>query len=416
MPSLGVLRDATFRRFWIGQSISFVGSHVTELALPLTAVLVLDADSDQMGVLTAVGYLPFLLVGLVAGVWVDRMRRRRILIATELLSGLAIAVVPLAAVLGVLRIEVLFGVAFVVGISEVIAPVAYQSFLPSLVGRDRLVEGNAKLEASHSVATILGPSLGGQLVHFLTAPIALVVDSVSYLVSALLLGSIRVAEPPPVADAERPSIRTQIGEGLRLVVATPILRALMTCGSIHNFFSRMIDALLILYAVDVVGLDAAEIGLVLAAGGPGAFLGALAVGRLGERFGVGRLIVGSQVLTGVSRLLVPIAAGVGSQLGAIAVLASSAFLLGLARTMFNVTQVSLRVAITEDRMHGRVNATMRFVMWGVTPFGALAGGFLAATGLGLNGTLWLAGIGVLLATLPLLAPELRRVRAIPSTD
>jgi predicted MFS family arabinose efflux permease len=415
MPDrLGLLREPAYRAFWIGQSISFVGSHVTELALPLTAVIVLDATPEQMGLLTAIGYVPFLLIGLLAGVWVDRMRRRPILIATDLVSAAAIALIPAAAVVDVLGMGILYGVAFVFGVVEVIAPVAYQSFMPTLVGRGRLVEGSAKLEASHSVASIVGPSLGGYLVQVLTAPIALLVDSVSYLVSAGTLASIRVAEPPPLPRAEEATIRRQIGEGLRLVTATPILRSLVACGSIHNFFSRMIDALFVLYAVDSVGLSPVDIGLVLAAGGPGALIGATVVERAGRMIGVGRVIVVSQVLTGISRLLVPIAGIVGGGAAAIIVLAASTFLLGLVRVTFNITQVSLRVAITEDRMHGRVNATMRFVMWGVTPFGALAGGLLAVTALGIEGTLVLAGIGVLTATVPLLVPALRSVRDIPA--
>lgn len=415
MPDrLGLLRQPAYRAFWIGQSISFIGSHVTELALPLTAVIVLDAAPEQMGLLTAIGYVPFLLIGLLAGVWVDRMRRRPILVATDLVSAAAIAVIPAAALLGMLRMEILYAVAFVFGIVEVIAPVAYQSFIPSLVGRDRLVEGNAKLEASHSVASIVGPGLGGYLVQVLTAPIALLVDSVSYLVSAVMVASIRVVEPPPLPREGQTTIRLQIAEGLRLVAATPILRSLVACGSIHNFFSRMIDALFILYAVDVVGLSPAEIGLVLAAGGPGALFGAFVVERWGRWMGVGRVIVVSQILTGISRLLVPIAGLIGGAAGPMVVLAASNFLLGFVRVTFNITQVSLRVAITEDRMHGRVNATMRFVMWGVTPFGAVAGGLLAASALGIEGTLWLAGFGVLVAFVPLLAPSLRSVRRIPS--
>jgi MFS family permease len=412
---LGVLREPAFRRFWIGQSISFVGSHVTELALPLTAVLLLHATADQMGLLTAIGYVPFLLIGLVAGVWVDRFRRRPILIATDLLAAAAIVAIPLAAAAGALRIEILYLSGFVVGFVEVVGPVAYQSFVPTLVGRDRLVEANARLEASHSVASIVGPSLGGTLVQLLTAPFALIVDSLSYLASAAALATIRASEPP-LPDRDAASVRGLIREGLRIVVSVPILRSLVACGSIHNFFSRMIDALFVLYAVETVGLSPAQIGLVLAAGGPGALVGALAVGRLGARLGVGHVIALSQSLTGVSRLLVPLALVVGGGASAVAVLAASTFLLGLVRTTFNITQVSLRVAITEDRMHGRVNATMRFVMWGVTPFGALAGGFLASSAIGIERTLVIAGIGVLAATVPLLAAPLRTVQVIPSIE
>lgn len=415
MPDrIGVLREPAFRRFWIGQSISFVGSQVTSLALPLTAVILLNASADQMGLMTAIGFVPFLIVGLLAGVWVDRMRRRPILIATDLVSAVVVAIVPIASVAGFLRIELLYAVVFVLGFIEVIAPVAYQSFMPSLVGRDRLVEANARMEASNSVAGIVGPGLGGALVQVLTAPIALVVDSVSYIVSALFIGSIRVVEPPPIPDKDRASIRIQIAEGLRLVAATPILRSLVACGSIHNFFSRMIDALFVLYMVDGLGLEPAAIGIVFAAGGPGALLGAIAVERLGRRIGVGRTILITQVFTGVSRLLIPLAGG--PVWLAIPVLAASEFLLGFVRIAFNVTQVSLRLAITPYRMHGRVNATMRFVMWGVTPFGALAGGLLATTAIGLRGTLLVAGIGVLVAFVPLLARPLRTVRSIPTVE
>jgi predicted MFS family arabinose efflux permease len=176
----------------------------------------------------------------------------------------------------------------------------------------------------------------------------------------------------------------------------------------------MIDALFVLYMVDGLGLEPAAIGIVFAAGGPGALLGAIAVQRLGQRFGVGRTILITQVFTGVSRLLIPLAGG--PVWLAILVLVSSEFLLGFVRIAFNVTQVSLRLAITPDRMHGRVNATMRFVMWGVTPFGALAGGLLATTAIGLRGTLLVAGIGVLVAFVPLLARPLRTVRSIPTAD
>jgi MFS family permease len=409
---LGLLRRPSFRAFWLSQSISFIGSHVTELAFPLTAVLVLNATSEQMGLLTAIGYVPFLLVGLLAGVWVDRRRRRPILIATDLVSAAAIAVIPLAAILGVLRIETLLAAAFVIGFVEVIAPVASQSFMPTLVGRDHLIEGNAKVEASHSVASIVGPGLGGYLVQVLTAPITLLLDSLSYLASAVLLASVDVKEPPPLPEESLASVPAQIGEGLRIVAATPVLLALVACGAVHNFFSRMIDAIVVLYAVDVLRLGPAEIGLVFAAGGPGSFLGAMVVGRIGRRIGVGRVIVFGQIATGISRLLVPVAALTGGPAASLAVLAASIFLLGLARTTFNISQVSLRVAMTEDRLHGRVNATMRFVMWGVTPFGALAGGLLAATTLGLQGTHFVAALGVLVATGPLLAPAVRTRRTI----
>jgi len=410
---LGVLADPAFLRFWIGESISLVGSEVTALALPLTAVLILGATPEQMGALTAIHLVPFLLVGLPAGVWVDRFSRRRLLVGSDIVNALTIGIVPLAAIAHALSMPVLYLVYFLIGLVDVVAAVAWQAFVPSIVGRERLIEANARLEASSSIASIVGPSLGGTLVQLLTAPIALVVDAASFLISAVMVAAVRATEPVRPTDGVRASARSEIVEGLRLVLRTPALRALMSGGAIHNFFSRMVDALVVLYAVDVLRLGPAEIGLAFAAGGPGSLLAAAIVGWLGRRVGVGTTIWTMQVLTGISRLLIPLSALVAPG-AALVILAFSNFLLGLARTAFNVTQVSLRVAITPDHLHGRMNATIRFLMWSVTPVGALVGGILAATGLGLTGTMVLAGVGVLAAVLPFLAPSLRTVRQIPT--
>jgi hypothetical protein len=415
---LGVLGDARFRRFWLGESVSLVGSEVTLLALPLTAVVILHAAPEQMGLLTAVHLVPFLLAGLPAGVLVDRVSRRRLLVAGDLIDAIAIAVVPIAAVGGFLGMPVLYAVSFVIGFVDVFGAVAWQAFVPSIVGRDRLVEANARLEVSSSVASIVGPGLGGALVQLLTAPVALVVDALSYLFSAAMVWTVRVAEPIAARGIDAPSIRVQLLDGLRVVIRTAPIRNLMLGGTIHNFFSRMIDALFVLYAVDVLGVSPAGIGLVFAAAGPGALLGAVAVGAINRVLGVGRALWLLQVLTGLSRVLIPVAgvasvAGAAGGSGTLVVLGLSSFLLGFARTAFNVTQVSLRVALTPDALLGRMNASIRFLMWSVTPFGAIAGGLLAGSALGLTGTMWLAGFGVLLAFLPFLAPSLRTVRTIP---
>jgi MFS family permease len=409
---LPLWRRRAFATFWLGESISFLGSRVTDLALPLTAVLLLGASADQMGILTAAGYLPFLVVGLLAGVWVDRFRRRRILIVSDIVSAAAVMTVPVAWSLGWLRIEQLYVVGFVLGFISVIWTVAYQSFVPTLVGREDLVEGNAKLEATNSIGLIVGPSGAGTLVQLVGAPIALLADAGSFLVSAALLGSIRVTEPPPLPESEGSRTTDQIREGIRLVLGTPILAALVRCGATHNLFSRMIEALFVLYATRDLGLSPLVLGLVYAAGGPGALIGSLVAQRLADRLGVGRVIVLMQALTGVARLLIPLAGG--PVWLTIAVLMASDFLLGMARTVFNVTQVSLRLSITPDRLHGRVNATMRFIMWAVTPVGALVGGFLGASLLGIRTTLLIAAIGVSLATLPVLVSPLRNLRTAPA--
>lgn len=415
----GLWRLSAFRRFWIGEGVSFLGNEVTELALPLTAVLVLGASATQMGVLTAALFLPYLVFGLVAGVWVDRMRRRPILVALDLVSAAAVLTVPFAAWAGLLRIELLYVVAFVLGSTVVVFMVAYQSFVPTLVGREAIIEANAVLEATNSVALVAGPGVGGLLVQAIGAPFALLADGASFLFSATLVGSIRVAEPPPIPRRDRASVVDEIGAGIRYVASVPALAALVRAGAVHNFFSRMMEALFVLFASRRLGLDAATIGLVVAAAGPGAFVGSLLASRTARVLGLGTTVWSMQALTGVARLLVPAAllvvpvngASSGSASASI-VLGAGMFLLGVARTIFNVNQVSLRLSITPERMHGRMNATVRFVMWGVTPFGALAGGFLASTPLGLDATLVLAGVGVLAATLLLLAEPLRRMSSI----
>jgi MFS family permease len=409
---LRLLRQPGFRRFLVGQTISYVGEGVTELAMPLAAVLILGATAQQMGFLSAASHLPFILVGLLAGVWVDRLRRRPILIACDLACAGAILSIPLAFALGRLVIEHLYVVAFVIGFAHVISTVASQSFVPSLVGRDDLLEANSQLEVSNSIALMAGPSLGGALIQALTAPFALVVDGLSYLASALLLGSIRVDEPAPLPPEARPSTVAQVAEGLRLVARHPVLRALAATGFIHNAFARFVDALLVLYAVRELRVEPLALGLVLAAVGPGALLGAVAARPLAERIGVGPVIVLGQFLTGVSRLLL-VAAG-GPPLLVVGLLALSNATLGFARVTFNVTQVSLRLALTEDRMHGRVNATMRFVMWTITPVSAVLGGYLATTALGLRGTLLIAAIGAFAAVVPLLVRPLRTLRRVPA--
>jgi predicted MFS family arabinose efflux permease len=403
--------DPDVRRFWIGRGISSIGDEISALALPLIAILILDATPTQMGVISALGYLPFLLVGLQAGVWVDRMRRRRILIWSDVLQAVLLLAIPVAHALGVLRIEYLYALALLIGAINVVASVAQQSFLPSLVDRRQLPMANSRLEATYSATAIVGPSIAGILVQVLTAPVAVVVNSATLLVSAGLLGSMRTKEPPPLADAQRRGMRTQIAEGLRLVLGHPLLRPIMSCGMTHNFFRRMFEAIFVLYVVTEIGVNPALLGLIVAAGGPGALLGALAAVPVATRLGVGQTIVISQVLTGVACLAAPLAGG--SIWVAALILATGEFLLGIARTLFNITQLSLRQAITPDRLQGRVNATMRFMMWGVTPAGALVGGLLGGA-IGLRTTLLLAAFGVLLAAVWVALSPVASLREQPS--
>lgn len=410
LPAL--LRERTFARFLIGQSISFLGSEVTHLALPLTAVLILQATPAQMGMLGAARNAPFLVFGLLAGVWVDRMRRRSILIAADLGRAALLLSIPAAALLERLAIEQLYLVAFLTGTLSIIAVVAYQAFLPTLVRRDRLVEANSTMETSSSVTQIAGPGLGGLLVQWLTAPVAIVVDAISYVMSAAFLGALKVEEPPPQPRHARQRIWTEVGEGLRVVVFNPYLRSIMLCGTTHNLFSNgMAVSLYVLYVTRGLQITPALLGAIFAFGGPGALLGALLAGRVARRVGLGRTLIAAQILTGLARLCIPLA-GVMPAI-AVPLLAAGEFLLGVARPLFNINQLSLRQAITPDQLQGRMNASIRFLMWAIVPVGSLLGGLLGQW-IGLWPTLVAATAGTTIASLWLVFSPVRPLRVQPA--
>ena len=380
----GLWQHANFLRLWTGQTISQFGSQITLLALPLTAALTLHATPAEMGILSATETAPFLLVGLFAGVWVDRLRRRPILLVTDFARGILLLAIPLAALLGALMIGLLYAVAFLVGILTVFFEVAYQSFLPALVGREQLVEGNSKLEVSRSAAQIAGPGVAGGLVQLVTAPIAIIMDAASFFVSALFLVFVRVPEAAPAPRAERQTVWKDIGEGLGVVFGNPLLRAIAGCTATSNLGNNIWQAILILYLTRRLGFGAGVVGLIFATGSIGFLCGALLAGRIARRFGLGPTIVGSIALGSLGVLLIPIAQRPASF--ALPLLIVSQFIAGGSGTIYNINQVSLRQAITPDHLLGRMNATMRFIVWGTLPIGALIGGALGGV-IGLRPTL-----------------------------
>ena len=405
-------RQADFLKLWTAETISVFGSQITGLAMPLTAILVLSATPFQVGLLNAMDTLPFLLVGLPAGVWVDRLRRRPILIVADLGRTILLASIPVAFVLGVLSMPQLYAVGLAVGILTVFFDVAYQSYLPALVDRDRLVDGNAKLEISRSAAAVAGPPVGGGLIGLLGAPIAIALDASSFLVSALGILAIRRREPAPEphldAAGERVGMARSIREGLAYVGRHRLLRSIAACTGTANLFGAMAWSVLMLYAVQVLGLTPGTIGLVLGVGSVGFLVGAFLPDRVQRRVGLGPAIVGSALLGGLAVLLVPLAP-IAMPLP---FLIASQFLVGIGQVVYNVSQVSLRQAITPDAMLGRMNATMRFVVWGTMPVGALVGGILGGT-IGLRETLLVGAIGESLAVLFVALSPVRTLRTIP---
>jgi MFS family permease len=407
----GLYRNPEFLKYWTASAISDVGSQITALALPLIGALTLNATPWQMGVLTASGTVPIVFMGLFAGVWIDRVRRRPVLIATDIGRAALLSVIPLASVLGVLRIELVCAVAFLVGTLSLGFDIAHLAFLPSLVTREHLVDGNAKLEVTAAGAQVVGPSLGGALVGILGAPFAVLLDALSFLASAFFIRRTRATETPPARSVDRAGVWAEIREGLRVVRGQPLLLALAATSATMTFFGRMFNAVYVLYMARDLGLGAVGMGLVLATGGLGSLAGALVAGPVTRRLGIGRALIVAQLAFGLTGLLVPLA--VLFPRVAIAMVVASEFGQWMAVIVYYVDAVSVRQAITPDRLQGRVNATMRFLAGGAMPIGALVGGALGGV-IGLPLTLVVAELGMLLGFVRLVLSPVRALRVLPS--
>jgi MFS family permease len=408
-------RHRDFLKLWTAQTITQLGDETTQLAVPLVAILTLQATPFQVGLLATFQFLPFILLTIPAGVWVDRMQRRPILIGADVGRGLLLATIPVAFIGGWLTIWQLFVVAFLVGCLEVFFDVAYQSYLPSVVERDQLVEGNAKLELSASASQFVGPTIAGFLVQLLRAPIAILFDVLSYVGSVAMLLFIRRPETPPaphdLETGKRPSMRQEAAEGLRYVLGHRYLRNIAACTGTLNLFGNLGGAILLLYAVKELGLNPATIGIVLTLANLGVLAGALSSERLGRWIGVGPTIVGSAFLSAFTLVMVAIA----PREAPIPFLVAGFFIGSATAVIYNVNQVSLRQAITPERMQGRMNATMRFIVWGTIPVGALVGGVLGET-VGLQPTIWIGAVGTFIGFLPVLFSPVRSLQRIPEPE
>jgi MFS family permease len=407
-PTGGLWRHPDFVKLWSAETVSQFGTQFTVLALPLAAIDVLHASAFEVAALTTVEFLPFLLVSLPAGVWVDRLPRRPILIAGDASRALLLASIPIVYAVGHLTIWQLYVVAFLTGIATVFFDVAYQSYLPALVERDQLIDGNAKLEISRAAAQLGGPGLAGLIVNALRAPAAIAVDAVSYVGSALFIFGIGKVERAPERVVER-RLRTELREGLRYVLTHPFLKNIAACTALFNFFGNLGFAILLVFARRELGLSPLAIGLALTVSNLGPLLAAFNAHRISSRFGVGRTIIGASVIGGPMFLLVPFAPHGNA---ALTFLVPAFVLGGFSNVIYNVTQVSLRQAITPERIQGRMNSVMRFIVWGTIPLGALLGGLLASR-IGVKQTLIVGGIGCCLPFLPVLFSPVRGIREMP---
>jgi len=405
--STSLWRHPDFLKLWAGQSVSLFGSLLTQFALPLLAALMLGAGAGQMALLAAAEVVPGLLLGFVAGVWVDRLRRRPLLIAADIGRALALVSIPLAAVLGTLRIEQLYVVAVLVSVCSVFFDVAYPSFLPSLLRREHLVEGNSKLAASESLAEVSGWSIAGVLVQVAGAPLAILVDAATFVISAVSLATIRTKEATPTVAAEaREKMAREVAQGLRFVAADPVRRALAAAGATDTLFGNALGALITLYLVRDLHLAPVVMGVIFAVGGISAFAGTFFVPWLARRWPVGRILLAGMLIYDLGALTVPLACGPAALAVAVLIVGQS---FDAAYTIYSVTRLSHFQRTTPDRMQGRLHATLRVVDGCATVVGLALGGILGQT-LGVRATLFIVCAGKLLGPVLLACSPVRRLR------
>lgn len=391
----GLWQHPDFLKLWAGQTISLLGDQVSLLAIPLTAVVFLRASAFQMGVLIAAGSAPALLFALIAGVWVDRLRRRPVLILADLGRFLLLCLIPLLFTLGMLRIKLLYVLTFGIGTLALFFTVAYPSYLPSLLERHTLVEGNSKLELSQSVGASIGPGLAGVLIQVLAAPFALLVDACSFLLSAASVAWIRTPETLSREETTRRSMGKEMREGIRFLVHSPLLRAITGSYATLSLFNSLLEAIFVLYVTREIGMQPVLLGLIFALGSSGFILGALLCGRLTRWMGVGPALLTAPIAIGISDALLPVA-NVVSHPFAFFLVGLAQFGFGLARPLFSINQLSLRQAITPAQLQGRVHAGIVLLTYGLPAVGALIGGVLGQT-IGLPQTLLIAAVGEILS-------------------
>ncbi len=408
LKGLWLSRD--FRRLWGSLTITSFGAQITNLALPLTAALLLQATPMQMGVLVALETLPFALVSLHAGVLLDRVRKLPIVIATDVGRAISLALIPLAAFTGWLSIELLFVVGFLCGVQNVVGGAAYQVLIAQMAGRGRLVEANAKISLGETSAGLVGPGVAGGLIQAVTAPFAIALDALSFAVSALMLRRIRAPQDVP-HRGPRQSVNHEIREGLRLVWNNPTLRALACIAGLWQVLHHMQVAVLVLFATRELGLSAGAIGVAYVFAGAGCVLAAASAERLSKHYGVGPMILLGLSLTVVGWQAYGLVGG--PPWFAMVALGMAMLVFDFGGVLWGINYLALRQAITPDRLLGRMTATMRFLTVAAAPLGSLAGGALA-TAIGLRPTLWvIAVLGTALAAGAVALSRVRRHRTLP---
>jgi MFS family permease len=403
-----------FLKLWAGQTLAQFGAQIARVALPIVAVILLNASATQMGILSSLSQLPFLLF-LFAGVWVDRVRRRLALIWTDLARLVLLGLVPVLYLAGWLRIEWLFVIVFGLGVLSVMFEIAYHAYLPSLTGRELIAEGNQKLELSRSAAQFAGPGIAGLAISTVTSALVLVTSTLTYLLSAVLLMFIRKPDPAPPAAAQRPSVLRAIWAGLTWVLRHPVLRAITTATALFWFFYSAQQTLYVLYLIRVLDVPAGWVAAIFAAAGPGAMLGSWLSIKVMRRIGLGPAVLWAVLTATTSLLLVPLASWAQRLWLVIGLLLVSQFVYGLASQIGTVIQTTLRQVCTPDELQGRVVATLRALSLAMVPVGALLAGLLADW-VGIMPIVWAASLGILTPVLVYATSPIPRMRRLPTEE
>lgn len=405
----GLWHNPGFQRILTATTVSTFGSFITRMALPLVAILMLGSDAFGVALVRSMDLIAGLVVGLVAGAWVDRLRRKPVLVWTDLGRAALLATIPIAWLAGAMSFGQVLVIALAAAALTTFNYAADHAYLPTVVGREHLIPANSAITASESVSEFTGFGVSGFLVATLGGPLAILLDAATFIVSAVVVASIPTPEPPPDRTA-RTNIRAEIGEGLQLVRHQPLLRAVTLASMATSALWGIFGATWVIFAIDQLGLDAAAVGLIAAIGGIGSFAGALIAARYTVRIGLGRLMVGALLAGAVGNLLIPLAPA-GAPLIAFAFLASQQLIGDAGMTAFDISEVSVRQTVTDDRQLGRVNATIRVAMLLAQLIATLAAGVLAVM-IGLRFTLFLAPLGALAAAGVIWLSPLRRMRTI----
>ena len=406
--------NGAFVRVWTAASISIFGSLITRIALPLVAILTLNAGPIEVAVLRSIDLAAALIVGLVAGAWVDRLRRRPVLIWADLGRAALLSVIPISFVLGTLALWQLLAVAGLAAVLTTFFDAADNAYLPTIVERERLVEANSALAASGSVAEFAGFGISGILVQLLSGPITIVINAVTYLVSALLLLTVRHTEAPPPPREEREPVLDEIRHGIRLVRHHPVLRAFAGAQMLMSMLWGVFGATWFLFAIDELGVSPALIGIVAGVGGASSFIGAIVATRSTARWGIGPVAITAMLLSAVGNLFIPLAPA-GLPLIAVACLVAQQLIADSAITVYDVTETSVRQALVDDRELGRVASTFQVLSAGAQLVATIGAGLLAEV-IGLRATSFLAPLGGLLAGAILYWSPVRTLLVLPMRD